>query len=43
VVELETALKSIKPQDRIVEKEKVVYQEDEERIRDFEDRINDLE
>jgi hypothetical protein len=33
----------MKPEERIVEKEKIVYYEDEERINDLNDRINDLE
>jgi len=36
-------LKTIKPEDRIVEKEKIVYYEDEERINDLNDKIVDLE
>ena len=43
IAELEHALKTIKPEEKIVEKEKIVYYEDEERINDLNEKIVDLE
>jgi hypothetical protein len=40
---LEHALKTMKPEERIVEKEKIVYYEDEERINDLNEKISELE
>lgn len=40
--ELENALRTMKPEEKIIEKEKIVYYEDEDRIMEMQDKLDEM-